>query len=58
MIELLLTIFEMLTQNGISTLLAISVIIILISIVIGVRYYGKNYLNRLFHKRNICWFLC
>ncbi len=58
MIELLLTIFETLTQNGISALLAISVIIILISFIIGVRYYGKNYLSRLFHKRNLCWFLC
>ncbi|MCR5653803.1 MAG: hypothetical protein K6F88_08400, partial [Ruminococcus sp.] len=58
MIDLLLAIFEVLTQNGISTLLAISGIIILISIVLGVRHYGKNYINRLFHKRNLCWFLC
>ena len=58
MIDLLLAIFEKLTQNGIPMLLTISVIIILISIYIGIRHYRKNYINRLFHKRNLCWFLC
>ena len=57
MIDLFSLSFEMLTQSGIPIILAISILIILSAVIIGAKHYRKNYINRLFHKRNLCWFL-
>lgn len=57
MLEVFALLFEKLTQNGIPSILAISGIIIIVAIFLGIKYYRKDYLKLLFHKRNLCWFI-
>lgn len=55
--EVLFDIFNFLTTYKTAPLLAISAVIFLGAISLGIKHYGKEYLNKLIHKRNLCWLI-
>ena len=57
MVDILITLWDSMMENGISVLLSLSTVLICIAMYLGVKQYGKQYIERLFHKRNLCWFI-
>lgn len=57
MVDILITLWDSMMENGISVLLSVSTVLICIAIYLGVKQYGNQYIERLFHKRNLCWFI-
>ena len=57
MLEILNTLFNFLIQNNVSFILSISIIILLVAALLGIKTYGKNYIIKLIHRRNLCWLI-
>lgn len=57
MIDILIVLWDSMMAHGIGVLLSTSTVLICTAMYLGIRQYGKQYTERLFHKRNLCWFI-
>lgn len=57
MIDVLIFLWETMLNHGVGMLLTISVILVCTATYLGIKQYGKQYIDRLLHKRNLCWFI-